>query len=88
VYRQAVASGRRELAELGGLQVPASKAASFHAYLASAATTLDAVDKLAAALDSPGSGALRSVGPEIRTEARKSYKLAQSLGLRVCGRLR
>lgn len=88
VYRQVVASGRRELDELRGLPVPASQASAIHDYFSSAETTLNDLDSLAGALEQPGSGALRSAGPKIRADGIRSYRLAQRVGLRVCGGLR
>jgi hypothetical protein len=87
-YRQVAASGRRELDELWGLPAPASQANAIQDYFSSVETTLGDIDKLAAALDSSPSGALRSVGPEIRADGLKTHGLAEGLGLRVCGELR
>ncbi|HEX3562084.1 MAG TPA: hypothetical protein VHU24_04535 [Solirubrobacterales bacterium] len=88
VYRQVVASGRRELDELRGLPEPASQASAIHDYFSSAETTLDDLDGLAGALEQPGSGALRSAGPKIRADGVRSFRLAQRAGLGVCGGLR
>jgi hypothetical protein len=88
VYRQLVASGRQELDELRGLPEPASQAQAIHDYFSSAETTLDDIDKLAGALEEPGTGALRSAGTEIRANSVRAHQLAQGLGLRVCGELR
>jgi hypothetical protein len=88
VYRQAVASGRRELDELRGLPEPASEASAIHDYFSSAETTLDDLDTVAGALDEPRSGALRSAASEVRAAGARTHGLAQGLGLRVCGELR
>jgi hypothetical protein len=88
VYQQAVASGRRELDELRGLPEPASQASAIHDYFSSAETTLGDLEELAGSLDQPGSGALRSTGSKIRADGIRSYRLAQRLGLHICGELR
>jgi hypothetical protein len=89
VYRQVVASGRRQLDELRGLPEPTGQASAIHDYFSSAETTLDDIDKLAGALEQPpGNGELRSAGSEIRADGATAYRLAQAVGLRVCGELR
>jgi hypothetical protein len=88
VYRQAVASGRRELDELRGLPEPASQTSAIHDYFSSAETTLDDLERVAGALDQPGSEALRSAASEVRAAGVRAHQLAQGLGLRVCGELR
>lgn len=88
VYQQVVASGRRELDELRGLPEPANQASAIHDYFSSAETTLGDLEELAGTLDQPSSGALRSTGAKIRADGTRSYRLAQHLGLRVCGELR
>ena len=87
-YRQLVDSGRRELEELRGLPEPANQSARIHAYFTSVESTLDALDKVAAGLASPGSGALQTAGRDVRATAVQTHRLAGELGFRTCGELR
>ncbi len=86
-YRQAVALGRRQLAELRGLPAPPGQGATVRAYLASLAAVLGDLQTLAGNLAAHGVRGATG-GGHLPEDVARSHRLAERLGLKVCGQLR
>lgn len=87
-YKQAVASGRRQLAELRTLPPPPGKAATVHAYLASVSAVLDDLERLASNLAAHGARGAARRGGHLPQDVQRTHRLAEQLGMKVCGQQR